>query len=79
MTKRVGQNISLFLAGALVAGAVVTLTTPYSGMHVMRLARRQIKDCARRVSEEANGLRQKRDQLVSEGKQMMRVAGKVFA
>jgi gas vesicle protein len=79
MTNRMGGNLSLFLAGALLGTAAVTLTAPYSGKRIRRLARRKIEGGAGRLSEVAKGLSQRRGDLLSRGEKIVRGAQKLLA
>ena len=78
MTNRLEENLSLFFAGALLGGVVATLTAPYSGRRMRRLARRKIEDGAEQFSGVARDLLQTRDDLLSRGEKLVRSAGKNF-
>ena len=78
MTNRLEENLSLFFAGVLLGGVAATLTAPYSGRRMRRLARRKIEDGAEQFSEVARDLLQTRDDLLSRGEKLMCSAGKNF-
>lgn len=83
MTNEMVRNASLFLAGALLGGAVATLVTPWSGRRFRTLVRRKVEDGVDQLSEVKENLRHVGEEIRSRSETLARgadgiISGRIF-
>ena len=79
MQNEFERNFIFFLAGAILGGVVVGLTTPFTGRQVRRTVRHKIEDYSDELADAAKSLRETSDRLMRQGEKLMHEAEKRFA
>ncbi|HVN03715.1 MAG TPA: YtxH domain-containing protein [Bryobacteraceae bacterium] len=71
--------MTFFLFGALLGGAAVALTTPFTGKRVRRTLRNAIESYSDELADTTRSLRQTSERLLHEGEKLVRSAEKRLA
>jgi gas vesicle protein len=66
-----GRSIGFFMAGALLGGAAVALTTPLTGRRARRLIGRQIERGSRQAERAARQLQQSSRKAYARGSELL--------
>ncbi len=78
MKNGFGRNLGFYVAGAIMGGVAVALTTPFTGRRMRRALRHKIEDCSGQVTETMRDLRHAGGQVWHRGERLARSAEKAF-
>jgi gas vesicle protein len=78
MKNDFGQSLIFFIAGAILGGVAVSLSTPVTGRRMRRALRSKIDDCSDRLTEAKQDLRNLGGDLLQQGEHLARSAGKAI-
>jgi gas vesicle protein len=77
--NRLGMEVGLFAAGALVGGAIAMLSTPYSGRKVRRMLRHKLDEGSEFLQECTTDFVEQCGQLYEKSKRLASQADKMFS